>query len=313
MNRRNGYQARILRSLAIAGASAFVASLAHAEPTASHRTDGAGEDCARPAERGQRLRNEGKLLEAKPLLVDCSAPTCPAIIRVACERWVDDVVSATPSVVVRARDAFGVPVSDVAVRVDGAQVVERLDARPILLDPGSHRFEYSHTGSPVVTDFVVISAGEKEHVLPVRFASAAAAAPLIAPEGSGDPDLSTEKAPAGSQKRTRDTINYPGWTFVGVSLTALGVFAYLGGTGLYAAHSADVSCGSQCPPSRFDDASSRFLGADISLGVALAAAGVSAWFFLTARDGDVKSASRVGRWTVSPGPRGIAVQWGRAF
>jgi hypothetical protein len=310
MNRPIASQARIVGSLVIAAASAF-ATLAGAEPTATRRADAAGEECARHAERGQRLRNEGKLLEAKPLLVDCSAAACPAIIRVACERWVDDVVSATPTVVVRARDSFGVPVSDVAVRVDGAQVVERIDGRPISLDPGSHRFEYSHTGSPVVTDFVVISAGEKEHVLPVRFASAPAPLP-IAMEGAADPDSQADKAPAGSQKRTRE-INYPGWTFAGVSLTALGVFAYLGGTGLYAAHSVDVSCGSQCPPSRYDDASSRFLGADISLGVALAAAGVSAWFFLTAHDGDAKSSSRVGRWTVSPGPRGIAVQWGRAF
>jgi hypothetical protein len=298
MNRRND-----LRSLAMIGAVALAAPTAHADEAKSRRTDGAWEECARQAERGQRLRDAGKLLAAKPLLLECSESVCPAIIRVACERWEEDVVSETPSVIVRARDASGTSVSDVTVRVDGERVAERLDGQPISIDPGSHRFEFSHAGSPLLSDEVVIAVGERDHALPIRFASDAETpvplAPLVADGGAG--------------RTHRKPLNYPAWTFVGVSLTAVGIFAYLGATGLTEAHSHDVTCGSQCPPSSFNDASSRFLWADVSLGIAAAAAGAAVWFFVMGRDGDAKAATRVGEWTVAPGPHGAAVQWGKTF
>src|SRR5690554_5420993 len=77
------------------------------------------EACAIAAERGQSLRDQGKLLESQDAFRTCADAACPAIVRQDCITWLDSVRGLTPTFIVRARDGDR-DLSAVRVYVDGA-------------------------------------------------------------------------------------------------------------------------------------------------------------------------------------------------
>ena len=64
------------------------------------------------AEKGQQLRNAGKLISARERFLVCQAPTCPAIVREDCTKWIGEVADALPTVVVSVHDERGLDVFD---------------------------------------------------------------------------------------------------------------------------------------------------------------------------------------------------------
>ena len=73
------------------------------------------QECAAAYEQTQILRNQGKLTEARAQALTCSAATCSVHATADCVRWLSEIDTAMPTVVVATIDASGV--ETLAVRV----------------------------------------------------------------------------------------------------------------------------------------------------------------------------------------------------
>jgi len=119
-------------------------------------------------ENGQIARREGRLLDARRYLAQCSQSYCPSFVRSDCAEWHNDAVAMTPTVVIEARSAKG-DEPNVKVTVDGRVVATQLDGKPIELDPGLHAFRFERAPWPAVEEKVLLVASVKGRMLAVRF------------------------------------------------------------------------------------------------------------------------------------------------
>ncbi len=235
--------------------------------------------CGKAYTDAQVQKKAGKLHEAKQSLVQCAQKSCPGFINSACAKWLSDVESALPTIVISASDANGNDLTDVSVSADGQKLADKLGGMAIEIDPGQHTLHFEHEGAKPVDKKVLIREGEKARVIKVQFGSPAKAATSSQPSGSAAVGGETSTG-HGSSK----TIAY---VLGGVGIVGLGSFAYFGLTG-----SSDKSklldhCKSNVcdlPQSQIDSKRSsvktKFLIADISLGVGVVSLGLATYFFL---------------------------------
>jgi hypothetical protein len=292
----------VSRAARIAAGIGITLTLAIARPAAAEDKVA----CARAGEKAQRLRSDGKMIAARAELLACARDTCPAVIRSDCAQWLAEVEASTPTIVVRARDGAGRDLRDVRVTIDGALVASTLDGRAVPLDPGAHAVRYEHGAYAPIDEPVIIAAGEKNRLLSVTFAPPAAAAPngpKASPRSAESPT-----PPAPPNETTRSLGPSPmAWVFAGVSVAALASFGYFGATGKSDLDQLRDSCGGHCPDADVDRAWGRLVIADVSLGVAVVAAGLSTWLFLTPRRETVTGAA------IAPLPGGAVVRWSARF
>ena len=111
--------------------------------------------CAAAAERGQALRDEGKLGAAREAFAQCLRPECPKVIATECATWFDDVGARQPSVVVAVHDERGLDVVGATIRIDGAARDDAGKGRSVPLDPGPHTVETTVDGKPLSQRFVL--------------------------------------------------------------------------------------------------------------------------------------------------------------
>lgn len=124
-------------------------------------------ECARAAEEGQTLRDEGKLLRAREAFSRCIRPTCPAVIAKECASWLDDVAARMPSVVVVAKDARGGDLADAKVFVDGTPREGAGRGRALELEPGTHRLRVEG-GGLVLEETIVLRERERDRRVELR-------------------------------------------------------------------------------------------------------------------------------------------------
>ncbi len=221
--------------------------------SAAARAD--AESCVAAAEEGQKLRDEGHMVRARERLTECAREECPAPVRADCVRFVEDVERRTPTIVVGARDR-GKDTTEVAVSIDGALRSSRLDGRPIALDPGEHRIRYEHVGDTAIEETFVLREGERERPMRVQFG----AVPVVVLPPRNPPVL--------------------GYAMTGLSVVALAGFVILAVTG-YSTYEVCKNEGASCDvPSHQSQSLAEFVSADVSLGIALVAAGIATWAFI---------------------------------
>src|SRR6516164_7821903 len=85
-----------------------------AAPRRAHADDTALAACIAANEGSIQRRNEHKLLDARAQALQCAADACPAVMRDACKRRVEQVNAALPTIVFDVKDATG---TDVAAKV----------------------------------------------------------------------------------------------------------------------------------------------------------------------------------------------------
>jgi hypothetical protein len=119
-------------------------------------------ECANADTRAQTLRSAGKLRDARVQLELCSSQACPAIVRQDCTERLDEVMRASPTIIFDVKDATGVDVASTRVTMDGKPLVERLDGKPVSVDPGQHTFTFDAQGHPTATSQVLVHEGDKE-------------------------------------------------------------------------------------------------------------------------------------------------------
>jgi hypothetical protein len=136
--------------------------------------------CAAASDHAQSLERDGKLREARAELAKCSEPTCPSPIRDECLQRRASVDTALPTIVLAAKDSAGNDIAAVRVIVDGELFAERIEGRPLPIDPGAHHVVFQAPGFvPVQTTWVIMQ-GEKDRRERVVFPSALALPPPAA-------------------------------------------------------------------------------------------------------------------------------------
>lgn len=222
--------------------------------------------CIAASEKGQQLRNAGKLSAARDQLAICGRTECPKLVAHDCTQWMSEVLAILPTVVPGAKDRSGRDLVDVKVSIDGKAATETLDGKPIAIDPGVHAFRFETKGAPAIEENVVVRQGETNRILTVTFAIGDEPAPAKKPAPAEPPAASSPPLAA--------------FLVGGLGVAALGA-------GLYVALDADADarrlrgeCAPRCDHADVDDIAERRVvaGVTAAAGAALLAAGAVLFF-----------------------------------
>jgi hypothetical protein len=260
--------------------------------------------CVDAADHGQVLRDKGKLTEAKQAFVTCSRDECPSMVAKQCVQWLSDIEREIPTVIIRARDAQNQDLVDVNVVVDDALVASSLDGRPMALDPGVHKFRYTHPGAADVEQQVVIRTGERDRLLDVHFGGKAAAPPtpvaVATPEAQASPP-----PPVGAEKRG---FHFPAFAGVmlGVGLASFAGMAVFVATAASDANTMRQTCAGSCKQSDVDWANTRIILANVAMGVGIAGVSLSVLSLIIANVGGHPAPKTAWQVQVGPGSLGLA-------
>ena len=231
--------------------------------------------CVDAAEAGQRLRKEGHLVSARDQLLVCASPECPEVVSQDCTGWLGEVQRSLASVVVKAQNAGGEPLSDVSVFLDGTELSERAPTAAIDVDPGDHVVRCVRTGFIPVEQTVRVSEGERGDEVDCRLAQATPTAP-DAGRAKGDPRIFQPLSPAPSQ---RGPLPWIVWPLGGLGVAGVGTFTYFGLEGKAEENSLrakKTGCAPTCSPAQLEPVETKFLVANVSLGIGIAALAAAA-------------------------------------
>jgi hypothetical protein len=170
----------IARRVAIAIPAALVV-VGLTNPLDSAHAQNTVKTCTSFAEDGQRLRAAGKVIEARDKFMACSVVECPQVVRTDCAQWASDVLASTPTIVVDAKDANGNDVADAKVFVDDRRVADRIDGRPIAVDPGSRKIYVERSDGTSATQTIVAKENAKGRQLKMVLGPPGAPPPASAP------------------------------------------------------------------------------------------------------------------------------------
>jgi hypothetical protein len=127
----------------------------------SARANPSKQQCVDDNASAQELRRNGHFAEASERLERCALPACPAIVSEDCNRRLDDLKGAQPTLVFEVRSPSGVDIVSVRVSVDGQLLTDHLNGTPLKIDPGPHIFTFEVPGQPVVTERLLAREGER--------------------------------------------------------------------------------------------------------------------------------------------------------
>lgn len=227
------------------------------------------ESCVAASEQGQRLQQQGKLLSAKQPLELCSHPSCPAVVQAACTKWLDEVLSATPTLIVVVR-VDGVDQVQARVSLDGQPWLAELTGKPQALEPGEHRVKVE-AGRLAQEQRLVVNVAEKNRLLVFGSLAPVAEVPAAPPKAVPVPAPAPATAPASAALPL---------LLSGVTVAGVAVFAGLGLSGrdrLDRLLASDCAATKTCNPATVGEIRQAFLGADLALAVGLVSAATAIW------------------------------------
>jgi hypothetical protein len=147
-------------------------------------------ECLMAADQGQSLRDDGKYGKAHDAFTTCSRDVCPKVVARSCTQWLRALDDAMPTIVLGAKDAAGNDVPSAHVTLDGADLTDVLDGKPVAVDPGEHVVRFTRSGSAPGEVHVVLRAAEKNRAVTVTLAAAA-------PSEQTSPEPSSQREPGG--------------------------------------------------------------------------------------------------------------------
>ncbi|WP_437940997.1 hypothetical protein [Sorangium sp. So ce341] len=224
---------------------------------------GDAEACFTASEEGQRLRDEGRLREARARFIACGGAGCPDLVQSDCAGWLSDVTARVPTLILSAQDEQGHDVADVRVTIDGAPLAARLDGKAVEVDPGERVLRFERPGSAPVELRLVVREGEKLRRVSARLAR---------------PGASAGAPAAGALPPREDRAASPPASGLILPIALGGVAAGSGvayaALGLSARADADrlrATCAPRCAEADVDAVRAKILGANIAFGVGVAA------------------------------------------
>jgi hypothetical protein len=252
--------------------------------------------CVQAFEQGQRLQKDTKYLAANQEFLKCAKPTCGDILFRECSKMYGDLQDAIPTVVFSARDAqSNSERTAVVITMDGAEILQQIDGRPMTVDPGSHHFTFTIPDRPPVEQDVVVRAGDKFRQIAVVFEAPHSEQPAPAP-------VSAPLVPA-EESRGRSV---PSATYVlgGFGLAALGVFGAFRLMGSSDYDTLDKRCSPNCSQSDVDKVRQKYTISNIAAGVGGAALAGALVVYLAA-----PSAKHSTALSFAPSPGGVSTRF----
>ena len=263
---------RVLASLAAVSSFVLAPSIAGAADKKA--------ECAAAYEQSQELRASAKLRAAREALVICAQGACPSFVQADCTHWLAELQNEMPTVVVAAKGENGSDVSGVRVSIDGIAVEAEHEGAAIPVDPGRHVFHFEREGLPSVDREIVVRQGEKDRILDVSFAleSRAASASTSPPASAAD----TSK-PEPSDDGKPGPLRPYAYAAGGVGAAGIIGFMVFGLVGKGQQSDLERSgCSPNCSADSVDSVKTKYILADVSLGLGIAGLGAGvALFFLS--------------------------------
>jgi hypothetical protein len=224
--------------------------------------------CATDAEAAQASRVAGKLRAARAHVIACAAESCPRVIRSDCARWLTEIETELPTIVIRAYDGAGADLADVAVFVDGEKVADRVDGRPIPVDAGEHSLRLALRGGPARSRQLVVRSGEHGRMVSVPFESS-------------------------EPSRPRATVGPVVLGGLGLGVFASGVLLWVVGRGEHADLRSTCAPSGSCATTDVESARTKLLVGDVAAAVGvLAVAGAMYWYFSSGGSASPSAAPR---------------------
>lgn len=220
------------------------------------------------------------LASAREKLGVCLSASCSKALHADCAEWLRDVERRQPSVVLSFKGKDGTMRAGVPATLDGRPLEGSTDGRSVEVDPGEHVFVLAPPGEPEVTVRTLVREGEKAQR--VDAVSKLFAPPAVAPE-----------PPRAASRPIPWTVYAAG----GLSLVALGAAAGFGISGVSSRADLDA-CKPRCPVDDVSSVRTRFTVADVSLVVALLAAGATTVLYLTRPEEPSRTSARRPRFAL---------------
>jgi hypothetical protein len=231
--------------------------------------DHSSASCAVAYEHAQELRADGHLRDARRSLQTCVQPECSEFVRSECGRWLSEVESSLPSVVLVAKKG-GSEREKVRVLFDDEPLVENLDGKAIVVDPGQHTLKFEAAGAEPVTVRLVFREGEKNRQVVVELG-----------EQQRPPGAVAQPLPQSAvTAKSSSTPNWTGYALTGLGVLGVAGFVTLGVIGNREYGERQRTCAPQCSDSEVSSIRTKYHMADVSLGVGVVALGVGGYLLL---------------------------------
>jgi len=244
---------------------------------------------------GVQKRDEHQLLAARDAYRACVAESeCPELVRAECDAALTDIKTAIPTLLVAVLDEHQHDLPGATLTLDGKPVA--LDGSPVEVDPGPHELA---AASGELSSHLQVMAIESDLNRRVEIVLQAprAAEPLAGPA----PGAAVHAAPRSK---------VPAYVLGGVAVVGAASFGYFALSG----HS-DMGplnrCKPNCSPDDVQRVRTKYLIADISLGVSLVAlAGAGYWLLSGPKAEQARSDHALSvAVTAQPGAAGLSVRW----
>jgi hypothetical protein len=237
-------------------------------------------------------------VSARAALQSCARDQCPDFIRTDCASWYDEVQSELPTLVFAARSQ-GRDLSEVRIWVGERVLASHIDGQAVELDPGDYDLRFQARDMRPLKQHVVIARGERNRLIQVELEPTVATAAAAHAPGQ-------DRSPTPPPQRS---LLLPG-IFAGVGVLGVAGFAGLGAWGLSSEKRLEEACSPRCSASELSEVRTRYLLADVSLGVGVASLSLGAYFYLSQ---DPTPQSQAPKLAVLPRPGGADVVYGGAF
>jgi hypothetical protein len=254
---------------------------------------------------------DGALQAAKALLRTCAMNPCSMFVRQQCANRYNKLDMDTPTVVLVVTDAAGAARSDVQVRVDGEPFAAKIEGSALPIDPGMHDFSFIVDGHVFATQKILIVQGQRNRFITATIgrggrgavASEDAAAPAADEETAKAPvrrrkarkaEAEADKVPAAetsakAEASANDTKSAEEtappkprrilpWVLTGVGAAALGAGAVITIWGRNDNNNLSA-CSPNCADSTLQHIRKVYQGADIAIGVGVAALAAAYWSY----------------------------------
>lgn len=272
-------------AIAAFAALSFVTPHAHAAPSKA--------ECVATHEIGQRMWKADKLRKALHYLDQCAVDACPAVIARECVAWRTEAIAELPTVSVRAIASDGRSVVLRSILIDG-ELVQNPESHAI--DPGQHTVIASTEDGLSATTIFVARRGDRSSPVVLRFpdpapAATPAAAPVQPPPALPPLPLAPTIKYVPVSTRVSPSATPYAWGFAATGAAALASFAWFGLSGRSKERDMERDCAPFCAQSEVDSMHRDYVVADVSLGVGLAALGLSVWIIHAFREPRLPSTS----------------------
>jgi hypothetical protein len=245
---------------------------------------------------GAQKRDEHHLLAARDAYRACVAETeCPEVVRAECDSALADLKTAIPTLLVAVLDEHQHDLPGATLTLDGHAVA--LDGSTVEVDPGMHELAATNGELSSKLEVKAIESDVNRRVEIV----------LQPPHVDEAPTDLSQSSPPPPPRRSK----VPAYVLGGVAAVGAGSFAFFAISG----HSKVTGTLDQCKPyCQADDVNSvrtKYLIADVSLGVSLVAlAGAGYWLLSAPKEAPRASNSPISvAVTAQPGSAGVSVRW----